>query len=97
MKARKLPVEVEVFQLTEVTRMDNSSWPTWMHEAWNKDERSIGAVYPLFRHSKNGPLLIRTLEGEHKADIGDYIIQGVVGELYPCKAEVFNLTYEVVK
>ena len=37
---------------------------------------------------------IETLEGVMKANKGDYIIKGVKGELYPCKADVFKLTYE---
>lgn len=41
-------------------------------------------------------LVIKTLEGDHRADIGDYIIQGVKGELYPCKPDIFEMTYEEV-
>lgn len=37
---------------------------------------------------------IETLEGVMKANKGDYIIKGVKGELYPCKPDVFKLTYE---
>lgn len=36
---------------------------------------------------------IETLEGTMKADVGDYIIKGVKGELYPCKPDVFEMTY----
>ncbi len=39
-------------------------------------------------------MYIETLEGIHKADIGDYIITGVKGEQYPCKPDVFEQTYE---
>lgn len=39
---------------------------------------------------------IETLEGTMKADIGDYIITGVKGEQYPCKPDVFDVTYEPV-
>lgn len=41
-------------------------------------------------------LYIYTLEGAMRATIGDYIIKGVNGELYPCKPDIFNLTYEKV-
>lgn len=41
-------------------------------------------------------LIIKTLEGKMKADIGDWIITGVTGEKYPCKDHVFKLTYEKV-
>lgn len=39
-------------------------------------------------------MYIETLEGIHKADIGDYIITGVKGEQYPCKPDIFEQTYE---
>jgi hypothetical protein len=41
-------------------------------------------------------LKIKTLEGIMKADVGDYIIKGVKGELYPCKPDIFEATYERV-
>jgi len=48
-------------------------------------------------HSKvEGGLVIKTLEGEHKASIGDYIIKGISGEFYPCKPDIFLLTYDEV-
>ena len=50
------------------------------------------------RHPDNeDALLIHTLEGDHRADIGDWIIRGVKGEFYPCKPEIFALTYEAVE
>jgi hypothetical protein len=36
---------------------------------------------------------IRTLKGEMVAGVGDYIIQGIKGELYPCKPDIFRATY----
>ena len=42
-------------------------------------------------------LLIYTLEGTMIASLGDYIIKGVSGELYPCKPDIFKLTYEKVE
>ena len=46
---------------------------------------------------ENDDLIIETLEGNMKADIGDYIIKGVNGEFYPCKPDIFHKTYEKVK
>ena len=46
----------------------------------------------LFGHS----MYIQTLEGEHHASVGDFIIQGVKGEIYPCKPDIFKMTYEPV-
>jgi hypothetical protein len=46
-------------------------------------------------HDKvKGGLIIKTLEGEMIANIGDYIIKGVKGEFYPCKPDIFKLTYD---
>ena len=42
-------------------------------------------------------LYIKTLEGDHKATIGDYIIKGIKGEFYPCKPDIFEATYEKVE
>lgn len=42
-------------------------------------------------------VFIETLEGTMKANKGDWIIKGVKGELYPCKPDVFNMTYKKVK
>lgn len=41
-------------------------------------------------------LIIPTLEGNHRADVGDWIIKGVAGEFYPCKPDIFAATYEPV-
>lgn len=37
---------------------------------------------------------IKTLEGTMRGEVGDYIIQGVKGEIYPCKPDIFQETYE---
>lgn len=90
---RKKPVIIEAFQMTTERRWDNSEWPTWLHQAWNKDPDMPGALY-----CKNGgaELFLHTFEGEHAVTPGDYIIQGISGELYPCKPDIFEATYEPV-
>jgi hypothetical protein len=45
----------------------------------------------------NRCIKIPTLEGEMIASIGDYIIRGVQGEYYPCKPDIFEMTYEMVE
>lgn len=42
-------------------------------------------------------IVIKTLEGDMKANIGDYIIKGVEGEFYPCKPDIFHKTYEILE
>ena len=41
-----------------------------------------------------GVLVVETLEGDMRADKGDWIIKGVKGEFYPCKPDIFAATYE---
>ena len=43
-----------------------------------------------------GDLMIRTLEGDMRATYGDHVIQGVQGEFYPCKPDIFAATYNPV-
>lgn len=40
------------------------------------------------------PFTIETLEGTMQANINDWIITGVKGEIYPCKPDIFEATYE---
>ena len=44
---------------------------------------------------KGDGLFISTLEGTMRASKDDYIIQGVNGEFYPCKPDIFKKTYNV--
>lgn len=55
---------------------------------WSKDAVTLN---PSKRE-----LLVKTLEGTLHISTGDYVIKGVQGELYPCKPDIFNATYEEV-
>lgn len=88
MKYRKKPVVVEAVQ-------------------WTGDIESLGEIEKLqgFSFSKDeivdivrsDEIRIRTLEGEMTASLGDYIIRGVHGEIYPCKPDIFEETYEMAE
>jgi hypothetical protein len=41
-------------------------------------------------------LIIPTLEGDMRAEVGDWIIKGIKGEFYPCKNDIFEQSYELV-
>lgn len=86
-KYRKKPVEVEVFHWK---RDPSQVYPQWVLEAHEKGN--------LISYIKNGELAlsIKTLEGTMTANEGDYIIKGVQGEIYPCKPDIFEATYEEV-
>lgn len=95
MRFRKKPVEVEAIQITSTVRNGwRADWPDWAKEAWQKREGEPGSIYVL-RSSEWG-LGIATLEGHMEARVKDWIIQGVHGELYPCKPDIFAKTYEPV-
>lgn len=95
---RKKPVVIEAFQMTEDRRGDNRDWPEWLNLAWNKGHDEPGAVFPRDFPDSDGTdeLVIHTLEGMHLVSFNDYIIKGVNGELYPCKPDIFEKTYEKV-
>lgn len=59
----------------------------------NRDEIFQFAGRSAFWGDVTG-MVIKTLEGEHKASEGDWIIRGVHGEHYPCKPDIFEKTYE---
>jgi hypothetical protein len=96
-KYRKKPVVIEAFQMTDTRRWDNSEWPEWLHKAWNLRIHEPGALFIDPDDPQNQLLCIQTLEGAHKVPWDDWIIQGVKGELYPCKPDIFEATYEPVQ
>lgn len=51
---------------------------------------SFCPVAMLIEHDFEVDLEIDTLEGVHKANVGDYIIKGIKGEYYPCKLDIFE-------
>ena len=68
-------------------------------EAIQWDGDNLDDVYAFTGRgiSQHGRLLnISTREGTMTASPGDWIIKGVVGELYPCKPDIFKQTYEAV-
>ena len=92
-KLRKKPVVVEAFRYDGDLIDINGNYyvPDWAIEAFEKDV--------LFYDEHNDhpfELFIKTLEGNHHVSVGDYIIKGVQGELYPCKPDIFLATYEEV-
>lgn len=58
-------------------------------------ELSVDGPVPILRNLVTPTeLIIKTLEGDMTASWGDYIIKGVDGEVYPCKPEIFEKTYD---
>ena len=91
---RKKPIIIQAFQMTEERRNDNRDWPEWLNYAWNKNEGEQCAVLIDSDDPDRQRLVIWTLEGVQRVEWNDWIIQGVKGELYPCKPDIFEATYE---
>lgn len=88
---RRKPIIVEAHQFVD------GCWaadhvPSWYTEAFIANQ--------IMHHGEYGKLpthaTIKTLEGEMRAERGDWIIRGVKGELYPCKPDIFKEIYEAV-
>ena len=90
-KFRKKPVVIEAFQMTQSRRWDNVDWPEWLGAAWQEERGHVGALQ--IQHGLQ-LLEVVTLEGVMRISWDDWIIQGVKGELYPCKPDIFEQTYE---
>jgi len=84
-KYRKKPVVIEAFRWTGGP--DQEEDPVWIVEAIK-----AGTVY--YQGGDAPYLTIETLEGDMRANVGDWIIRGVKGEIYPCKPDIFEATYE---
>lgn len=78
-KYRKKPVVIDAFQWTGPEHM---GYPEWMGDPMDVEV------------DDHGHMLIHTLEGTMEASHGDWIIRGVKGEIYPCKPDIFEATYE---
>ena len=87
-KFRKNPVEVEAFQISMYT-MFKREYPQWFSESAAQGIVNISEnpSYPV-------ACTIKTLEGDMDACIGDYIVKGAKGELYPCRPDIFELLYK---
>ena len=82
MKYRKKPVIVDAFHY-------RGKQDDWLLKAFMLD-----CGRELFRDAETYRWKISTLEGDHLITDGDYIIRGVKGEVYPCKPDIFEMTYE---
>jgi len=81
MKFRKKPVVIEAEHFPDA-------------HGWGDGAMFMG--YPVEKDELGYFLIIPTLEGDHRANAGDWIITGVKGERYPCKPDIFTATYEAI-
>ena len=94
MKYKKKPVIIDAVQWTGKNQREMFDFLT--QDTFKEEYMTVSGDHFYIDHNKvEGGLIIKTLEGEHLATIGDYIIRGVKGEYYPCKEDIFNQTYEL--
>lgn len=88
-KFRKKPVVIEAVQYTR-----RFGWPEWFHDAVTRNEIITHGTGKFADPQDECFCDIKTLEGVMRASDGDWIIRGVKGEIYPCKPDIFEQTYE---
>ena len=81
---RKKPVVIKAIQWDE-TKETLAAIKAEGAKNLSSTERLDGSIQDL---------RINTLEGQHLANPGDWIIKGVQGEFYPCKPDIFDATYD---
>jgi hypothetical protein len=89
MKYRKKPVVIDAVQFLSDVQPIDQRVTEFTGQTFDK--------FKIYVDEKGPHLIIQTLEGNHRADNGDWIITGVKGERYPCKPDIFEMTYEVVE
>jgi len=98
-KYRKKPVEIEAIQLTDKNILEVYRFINGFESVILK-EKMASDYWDLFETSvKKEGLRLKTLESDNETQIvsiGDYVIKGVKGEFYPCKPDIFLLTYDKV-
>ena len=87
MKYRKKPVIIDAFKWT--ADIEQTEDPEWVVDAIKRGDIWFNNV-----GTPEVTMEIKTLEGNHIANRGDFIIRGVAGEIYPCKPDIFEKTYE---
>ena len=92
MKYKKKPVIIEAVQWNGINLEEIKDFVgNDLKYDYYKAAYEVGVAPPVV------DVTIHTLEGDMKAEVGDYIIKGVKGEFYPCKPDIFEQTYEFVE
>ena len=90
MKYRKKPVVIDAIQYNNLNKYEVEKFVGKELEQNLESE----TAYVAGKGAPQFSLKIPTLEGDHKAMPMDWIIKGVKGEFYPCKPDIFEMTYE---
>lgn len=90
MKYKKKPIAIEAFQWTGGP--DQVEDPEWI-----VDKIKDGTVTFYDLDNSEVMLYIQNIDGTNMVSQGDYIIKGIKGEIYSCKPDIFEMTYEFVE
>lgn len=93
MKYRKKPVIIEAITFEEFVEYGKCTCGENIHDGIPWSFNYFG--YPI-THEDDDCYLIPTIEGTMRFKRGDMLITGVNGEIYPCKIDIFEKTYELV-
>lgn len=103
MKYRKKPVEIEAIQLLNTPQqiLEVTKFIAGKDDIGHNSSPIASDKWDDYLNicKEKGGIYLKTLESDdsvQKADFGDYIIKGVKGEFYPCKPDIFELTYEQI-
>lgn len=97
-KYRKKHVEIEAFQYDGDLKGSNGEYyvPDWAVKSFEEGVMFYDSLDDWY-DEEPCELFINTLEEKHHVSVGDYVIKGVNGELYSCKPDIFEKTYEFVE
>lgn len=99
-KYRKKPIVVDAVQITRALLHTAERWPPWLFNAWQLPSEQEGSFTGRLNSGNDGDQVeyyLHADRGEVRVYMGDYIIRGAVGELYPCRPSVFESTYEALE
>lgn len=90
-KYRKKPIIIDAFQYG----FDVD--PEWFKEFKHKRYVPARNLKKSEENKFPSDILIMTLEGEMRVEYYDWVIKGIKGEIYPCKSDIFEASYEIVE
>lgn len=91
-KFRKKPVVIEAVQVSFDNVYEAQDWANGQLP----EDHQITLSFSNDEDWRVDGLIVPTLEGPMRCSFGDYLIRGVKGEFYPCKPDIFEMTYEQI-
>ena len=96
LEAKKKPVIIECIEWIGTIQSTREVLEFMGQKVVTNCNKSSDAFLDYHEKCLNFGLTIKTLEGDMKASVNDFIIKGVSGEFYPCKPDIFYNTYDII-